>query len=58
MIDAYSPYVVGVFVVASVTAAATVRQADGQRFGEQRYPAGIYQSDRGSETMLLANAQL
>jgi len=58
MFDAYSHYFVGVFVGASVPTAGSVCQADGQHFGEQWYAAGIYQSDRGSETMLLANAQL
>jgi len=58
MFNAYSHYFVGVFVGASVPTANSVCQADGQHFGEQWYAAGIYQSDRGSDTMLLANAQL
>ena len=41
VIDAYSHYVVGVFVGALVVAAVAVCQAGGRHFGEQWCPVGV-----------------
>jgi transposase InsO family protein len=58
MIDAYSRYIVAVFVGTSVTTAVSVvKQMVNALEGTGIRPE-FFRSDRGTETMLLANAQL
>jgi hypothetical protein len=59
MIDAYSRYAVAVFIETSVTYYdCSCCQADSQRLESTGIRPEFFRSDRGSETMLLANAQL
>ena len=58
MIDAYSRYVVAVFVGTSVTTAVSVVKQMVNALESTGVRPEFFRSDRGSETMLLANAQL
>jgi len=58
MIDAYSRYVVAVFVGTSVTTAVSVAKQMVNTLESTGIPPEFFRSDRGSEMMLLANAQL
>jgi len=58
MIDAYSRYVVAVFVGTSVTTAVSVVKQMVDALESTGIRPEFFRSDRGSETMLLANAQL
>jgi hypothetical protein len=58
MIDAYSRYVVAVFVGTSVTTAVSVVKQMVNALESTGIQPEFFRSDRGSETMLLTNAQL
>jgi transposase InsO family protein len=58
IIDAYSRYVVAVFVGSSVTTAVSVVKQMVNALESTGVRPEFFRSDRGSETMLLANAQL
>jgi len=58
MIDAYSRYVVAVFVGTSVTPAVSVVKQMVNAMESTGIRPELFRSDRGSETMLLANTQL
>jgi len=58
MIDAYSRYVVAVFVGTSVTTAISVVKQMVNALESTGIRLEFFRSDQGSEAMLLANAQL
>jgi len=58
MIDAYSCYVVAVFIGTSVTTAVSVVKQMVNALESTGIRPEFFRSDRGSETMLLANVQL
>jgi transposase InsO family protein len=58
IIDAYSRYIVAVFVGSSVTTAVSVVKQMVNALESTGIRPEFFRSDRGSETMLLANAQL